>query len=118
MGRDKLLNKISEKYYWQGICQGIREFIQGCPDCHQKTETQLVKRYSLETNTDPEEQTLIHVATKVEEHDGMDVEPDISGVSLSDSWITSTQQALDPRHFWDIVSNLVHVCIFLEMSRV
>ena len=112
LGREKLLYIISQKYYWQGICHKVREFLGGCKECQDKVESQQMKKHYMEIVTNPED--YIGVETKVEETLDMNVEDesDLASVSFSDSWITSAQQSLDPCHFWDIVRkyNYIH-CI-------
>ncbi|XP_063445112.1 uncharacterized protein LOC134725324 isoform X2 [Mytilus trossulus] len=104
IGREKLLTLITEKYYWQGICIKIREFLRACKECHQKVEAQVTKKKLMEDTI----QTEGYVAVKIEDdqdyEEVMETE-DLSGVSLSDIWTSSEQQLLQlqSQHFWDIV---------------
>jgi hypothetical protein len=91
LGREKLLYIISQKYYWQGICHKVREFLRGCKECQDKVESQQMKKHYMEIVTNPED--YIGVETKVEETLDMNVEDesDLASVSFSDSWITMTE---------------------------
>lgn len=115
LGREKLLNMISEKFYWPGICQGIKEYLKECKACRHKAEIQTAKRYMLERDNSLME--VVGMVTKNEEEVRVEIpmESDLSGVSFSDSWITTQQQQFDPIHFWDIVSCL-HIFFFISRA--
>ncbi|CAC5373227.1 unnamed protein product [Mytilus coruscus] len=125
IGREKLLTLITEKYYWQGICIKIREFLRACKECHQKVEAQVTKKKLMEENIQTEGYVAVKIEDDQDDEEVMEAE-DLSGVSLSDIWTSSEQQSLQSQHFWDIVEVKIlgpylcngrkkHVMVFMDV---
>ena len=43
LGRDKTHEKISSRFYWEGISNDIRNYIKGCDVCQRTNDVKFVK---------------------------------------------------------------------------
>ena len=91
LGREKVLSALSEKYYFVGMNNKVREYLLNCSSCR--------SRFKLEAMSDGS-------TSNVSDFDDMDDNDSNASFSedgkpIKSEWPVRSQEAL---HFWDIVS--------------
>lgn len=100
MGREKVLTALTEKYYFVGMNNKVREYLLNCSSCR--------SRFKLEGLSDGSTSAV----SDLDDMDDNDSNASFSedGKLIKSEWPARSQEAL---HFWDIVS----FCDFIVLLK-